>query len=495
MEEKSLTMIEDFHRYVTFEVGNELFGIRIESVEQIIIRPPITSVPKTPDFFIGLLNLRGDTISTIDLRKRFGLPALPPTLEQRVIIIEHQNSRLGFLVDKIGAVVNIPIQHIFPASPLIDPQTLDYLLGSAQLAEDQVLLLLDDQQLMNQDEFHLDELTIRSDNPAQQSSDLMIPDPESVLIAFEINHEFYAMNIKEVEEIIRMPTLTKIHQASHLIEGIFHLRNEAIPLLKLSGRLQIGHSACSENTPVLIVHVERIKMGIAIDQVNGILRIQESEIEKLPQNIIEERAKHLKGIVQDQRGKGNVYMILLLDRLFSENELDRLGAFQNEIQDQLEQQESTEDHQEILSLLYFKIGTEIYAIRILQVHQITQVFNILPVPRAPKHIEGIMNVRGETITIFHLPKMFDSDQTLQKHLARIIVVELQNSKIGLLVEEILGIAYISNTKFDPPGEWTGKGRSSLVEALGKDDGKVVVLIDLDAIVSQVTDQTMDALSA
>ena len=92
--------------------------------------------------------------------------------------------------------MNIPIQHIFPASPLIDPQTLDYLLGSTQLT-DQVLLLLDDQQLMNQDEFHLDELTIRSDNPAQQSSDLMIPDPESVLIAFEINHESYAMNIKE----------------------------------------------------------------------------------------------------------------------------------------------------------------------------------------------------------------------------------------------------------------------------------------------------------
>ena len=53
---------------MTFEVGNELFGIRIECVEQIIMRPPITSVPKTPDFFIGLLNLRGDTISTIDLR-------------------------------------------------------------------------------------------------------------------------------------------------------------------------------------------------------------------------------------------------------------------------------------------------------------------------------------------------------------------------------------------------------------------------------------------
>ena len=65
-------------------------------------------------------------------------------------------------------------------------------------------------------------------------------------------------------------------------------------LLKLSGRLEIGHSACSEKTPVLIVHIERIKMGIAIDQVTGILRIQESEIEKLPQNIIEERAKHLK---------------------------------------------------------------------------------------------------------------------------------------------------------------------------------------------------------
>lgn len=481
MSENHLIVTNQFQRYVTFEIGTELFGIRIEVVQQIISVPPITSVPRTPNFFLGMLNLRGETISAIDLRLRFGLPPTKENSEKRVIIVDFKQSRLGLLVDKMGSVLNIDSENIQPPPPLIDPKTLEYLIAAVQLDEQQTLLLLDQEKLINTEEFQIETITVRSDPTNQTSGDSFGHiEPEQVLVGFILHGENYVLDISNIEEIIRIPSITSVPQISHIVEGVFHLRNQVIPLLSLSKRLGLPESEIKPESPAFIVNILGVKIGLLIDEISEVLRIRKSRIETLPQNVNGERASHLGGLIQGKMNdKKIIHLVLLIDSLFEEAEIERLIAFQQNT-DEYFQSEHQTNEEEILSLLCFTIASEVYAIRLLQINQITGQLPILDIPKAPPYIKGVINVRGEIITVLDLPKMFRSQETIVDEKAKIVVIDVGSHIVGLQVEEVVGIRYLSNKIFEFPDDW-GEDKK-LVEAIGKEkDDQVTVLLNMQTV--------------
>ncbi|MGK5095200.1 chemotaxis protein CheW [Deltaproteobacteria bacterium TL4] len=481
---------ENFAKYVTFKVGDERFGVHIEVVQQIIRPPRITPIPRTPDFFLGVLNLRGETISTVDLRQRFGLSHVPRHDNQRVLIVDYAASRLGLLVDQMGEVVNVQHSQIRLPPPLVDPNTLEFLTGAVHFENDESLLLLDQERLIKHEDF-LTEVKVMKEKPSgQQSGELIVAEAEQVFVGFRLADEYYVLEISDVEEIIRFPTLIKVPQSSHNIEGVFHLRNQVIPLLSLTRRFGLRQSKITETTYVLVVNVQGTKVGLMVDQIRGVLRIKPSKIGPLPKNVTGHKAAHLQGIVQIPAEKEHyVYMVILLNQIFSETELERLSQFQYE--EELEYELPEEDNdEEIISLIRFKIGNEIYAIRLLQVNHITSVppSLVFSVPKCPTYVKGVINVRGEIITVIDLPRMFESPNSIPKNdHVKIIVVNIGERKVGLQVEDIVGITYLSNTIFDIPEHWGEESDHRIVEAIGREEsGDVTVLLDLEATLMQAT---------
>jgi len=94
-------------KFLTFFLGNEEYGLPILSVQEIIALLPITPVPRTPDFFKGLTNLRGKIIPVMDLRIKFGMEANEPTEETCIIVVRTANHLIGIIVDKVSEVKNI----------------------------------------------------------------------------------------------------------------------------------------------------------------------------------------------------------------------------------------------------------------------------------------------------------------------------------------------------------------------------------------------------
>jgi purine-binding chemotaxis protein CheW len=99
-------------KYLTFGLGREEYGLEILKVREIFGYMDITAVPHTPAHVKGVINLRGQVISVIDLRSRFGMPAAERTEETCIIVVEVTSGgrqiNMGLIVDRVSEVLNIP---------------------------------------------------------------------------------------------------------------------------------------------------------------------------------------------------------------------------------------------------------------------------------------------------------------------------------------------------------------------------------------------------
>lgn len=129
------------HHLVTFGLGRECYGVPIESVQEIIRADGITPVPGAPRHVRGVINLRGRIIPVVDLRKRFSLPEVAESDQQRIMVVELGVKRLGMLVDSVSQVLKVPaalVEEIPEEAVSIDEK---YLLGVGKLEQRLVFIV------------------------------------------------------------------------------------------------------------------------------------------------------------------------------------------------------------------------------------------------------------------------------------------------------------------------------------------------------------------
>jgi purine-binding chemotaxis protein CheW len=123
-------------KYLTFSLEKEEYGIGILKVKEIIGMMPITSVPRTPDFVKGVVNLRGKVIPVLDLRTKFEMEAIPYTERTCIIVVEIDSDAatilLGIVVDAVSEVLNIREEEIEETPKFGTQLKHDYILGMAK---------------------------------------------------------------------------------------------------------------------------------------------------------------------------------------------------------------------------------------------------------------------------------------------------------------------------------------------------------------------------
>ena len=126
---------------VVFSLAEELYGLDISRVQGIIKMPEVTRVPRAAEFVEGVINLRGEIVPIIDLRKRFGLRQQENGVDTRIINVEMGDHLVGLIVDAVEEVLNIPSDVIEPPPDLVTTVDSAYLRGIAKLEERLVILL------------------------------------------------------------------------------------------------------------------------------------------------------------------------------------------------------------------------------------------------------------------------------------------------------------------------------------------------------------------
>ena len=127
--------VEETRILVRFSLGDEQYGIDAQHIEMVTEQMKIFKVPCVPDYIMGVINLRGQIISIIDLKQFFDLAQVEANDEVRIIIVKLGSIRVGFLVDFVWGMTHVPISSIQSPLSTIEKIKADYLDGEAKVDE------------------------------------------------------------------------------------------------------------------------------------------------------------------------------------------------------------------------------------------------------------------------------------------------------------------------------------------------------------------------
>ena len=146
MDQAVKAMADKEGKYLTFSLAEEEYGIGILRIKEIIGMMPITTIPQTPEFVKGVINLRGKVIPVVDLRLRFGMGSIDYTERTCIIVVEIDAQAgtvmIGIVVDAVSEVLNIKAEDIEDTPTFGTKLNTEYILGMAKM-EGSVKILLD----------------------------------------------------------------------------------------------------------------------------------------------------------------------------------------------------------------------------------------------------------------------------------------------------------------------------------------------------------------
>lgn len=155
MEESSTVSSQ---QYVTFCLADELFGVEVGRAREILSVISVTSVPQTPDYMLGVINLRGQVVPVIDMRLKLGLSAHDETQDTCIIVVEvmvdGEPIVVGALADAVREVLEIKADAIEPPPRLGTRLNTEFIKGMGKIDEE-FLILLDIDKIFNTDELAL----------------------------------------------------------------------------------------------------------------------------------------------------------------------------------------------------------------------------------------------------------------------------------------------------------------------------------------------------
>lgn len=133
------------NQYLTFRLGQEHFALEISRVREVLDYLHITKVPRTPDFMLGVINLRGNVVPVVDLHLNLGMESEARTVNTCIVIVEidlgHEILQIGALADSVEEVVEIDSDKISPPPRLGIKLNTDFIKGMGKRNDDFVIIL------------------------------------------------------------------------------------------------------------------------------------------------------------------------------------------------------------------------------------------------------------------------------------------------------------------------------------------------------------------
>lgn len=139
-------------QWVTYRLGEETYGINVMQVQEVLRYTEIAPVPGAPDYVLGIINLRGNVVTVIDTRSRFGLPPSETTDNTRIVIIESDEQVVGILVDSVAEVVYLKTSEIDSAPNVGTEESAKFIQGVSN-RDGELLILVDLNKLLTDDEW------------------------------------------------------------------------------------------------------------------------------------------------------------------------------------------------------------------------------------------------------------------------------------------------------------------------------------------------------
>jgi purine-binding chemotaxis protein CheW len=145
--------------------------------------------------------------------------------------------------------------------------------------------------------------------------------------------------------------------------------------------------------------------------------------------------------------------------------------------------EQTQAPGEVVQIVSFHLGREEYGVDIAQVQEIIRLVDITHVPRAPRFIDGVINLRGQLIPIIDLRTRFDMPRVEPTKSTRIVVTEISDKRIGIVVDSVSEVVNIPIENVEQAPEIVAGVGTEYIRSVGKLGDRLVIMLDLTMVVS------------
>ena len=141
------------------------------------------------------------------------------------------------------------------------------------------------------------------------------------------------------------------------------------------------------------------------------------------------------------------------------------------------------DNDEVLQWVTFKLDSETYGINVMQVQEVLRYSEIAPVPGAPTYVLGIINLRGNVVTVIDTRQRFGLQPADISDNTRIVIIEAEKQVIGILVDSVAEVVYLKNSEIDDAPNVGNDDSARFIQGVSNREGELLILVDLNQLLS------------
>ena len=262
---------EDSSRYLIFSMANEQYGLEIDYLQEIIlVDGSYTEIAGTSDEVLGLITIRNELLTVIDLRIYYGFEPKESDAN-RILIVSYDNKKIGLCIDSIIDIKNYYKKNIEYMNETFDETKVTGVIHE----EDSLISFFDHSVIKNilaENEAYIDS----NESKAEQEDN---DEYAMEAIIFRLSSKEYAFNVESVDEIIDVVPSTKIAFTDEALDGIINIRGQIVTIVSLFKKLNIK-TTINEDSKIIVCDINDTKIGFIVDSVSDILSIKEDMIVK-----------------------------------------------------------------------------------------------------------------------------------------------------------------------------------------------------------------------
>ena len=298
-------------------------------------------------------------------------------------------------------------------------------------------------------------------------------DTEMKIVAFTITEREYALEIKNVSQVIRIKEITPIPQTPDFVEGVIIWHGKVMPLISLHKKFSLEKQGSNKLNRIIITGVHGYPIGIIVDQVTDVLNLEAANLE--PPGALFREANYLVGI-----GKIGKRLILLMDveKLLSPEERSSINKIMIESEDKPFEEKVATD---TLRVLAFSLNEENYCIEITEAKKVFTPGIVTRVPNAAPFVKGVTNLHGAIIPLIDIRPFLGLVGGEVTQTSKTIVTEMKDGLVGIVVDKIFEAREIEKDSIQPPlATLQGKMLELTLGQVQSESG-IMALLDLNKI--------------
>jgi purine-binding chemotaxis protein CheW len=477
-------------RFLTFRLDGRLYALPAEDVAEVIRVPQVAKIPHAPMALLGVANLRGTVLPLASLRTLLGKENADAT---RAIVLDG-TSLAAIAVDSIETLVTVALDKIETRQAELAAEQGEKLTGAFAVDGIGIAKIVDVKGLLDET------FAARAERKRQPATKVVankiheqsgVTDNE-ILVTFDVAGQEYALALSAVQEIVPTPeTVAAVPRAEELVIGMMEFRDQLLPLLSLRGLLGFKRAAISDaREKVFITKVGGATVGLVADRARAIVSAERNLIDPIP-SVLAARSggeARIKAIYRGDAGK-RLISILAPDQLFREDIMQRIGqAKQNAPANE------TAPRAAERQFVVFQLGDNEFGLPIEAVDEVAHVpAQVTRVPKTPKFLEGVVNLRGEVLPVVDQRRRFDMPIQEITNNRRLIVVRTERHRAGLIVDSVSEVLRSTANAIEPPPDLTGDITRLVHGVINLEaQGRIILLLDPAELLTRAERGLLDA---